>query len=170
MKKICTRCRTNFSAGDQTFDCTRCRGKIYSDSEALARLDDLAHVLAYEASVVSANVEGYARVPKGVLQIAGPQAERMRQTALSLAAFPELPHAEKIDAIDDLERRLRHEADFVEEQLAFSGFQSSRRRFAEAQAARLRLFAEGADPNTRVVGYHARWRTALKTLQQTAAV
>jgi hypothetical protein len=168
VEKICADCRRQFSALPHMFDCD-CGGKMYSHEQALQRLRDLAHVMAYEAGVVSAHVDGYAKVPAGLKAITDQQIERMEKLARSTEPTEGLGHNEAVMLIRSAQQHLGHEATTVDEQLAYKTFPKSRRSFGEKQSERLRFFARGGDPHTHEAGYHHTWKHALKTLKQTPA-
>ena len=88
--------------------------------------------MAYEARVVEAHLEGYARIPKGLSAQASAIVHRLRGAALDEPLQP------------DLQRRLlRAEAEQVRTLLSFAGLPRSRRALCEAQVKRMLRAGDG---------------------------
>lgn len=130
------------------------------------RVEYLSQALAYEASVLEVHVAGYARVPRSVTDAVTGAVDRLRRAALGegelvylhgvisgrassalnriLAAEPDLaPLVRFSDRENALRLALAGEAYELEQALTYAGFPRSRRRFAEAQLARMRGAAAG---------------------------
>lgn len=163
MEKTCSKCHVSFSAGSATLDCS-CGGRLYDAQEAYERLESLAQVLAYEAGVVSAHVSGFARVPRGVADLAETQVKRLEEAALAVAEIDDSISLQNcLAAVREVEYKLEYEARVLEQQLDYKSFPASRRRIGEAQRDRLRALAQGANPHT--LSYHHTWARALDHLK-----
>lgn len=167
MDKSCNKCHLTFSTGEATIDCT-CGGRLYDATDAYERLQSLAQVLAYESGTVAAHIEGFARVPRGVVDHATDQVKRLEEAALAVAEIDDsisLPNC--LAAIREVEYKLLFEARVLDLQLEYKSFPASRRRIAEAQRDRLRALAAGSDPHT--LSYHHTWTRALSHLTNAKA-